>query len=65
MPHRFGMVSGLFFGFAFGAGGVGAALLGLAADQVGIEFVYRVCAVLPALGLFAVFLPVLPRGARM
>lgn len=57
MPHRFGMVSGLFFGFAFGAGGVGAALLGIVADHRGIDFVYNVCAVLPAIGLLAFFLP--------
>ena len=64
MPHRFGMISGLFFGFAFGAGGLGAALLGELADARGIEFVYHVCAFLPAIGLLAVFLPKMPGTAR-
>ena len=61
IPHRFGMISGLFFGFAFGAGGIGAALLGEVADRMGIAFVYQVCAFLPAIGLLAVFLPKMPR----
>lgn len=61
MPHRFGMISGLFFGFAFGAGGLGAALLGIVADHKGIDFVYHVCAFLPAIGLLAVFLPKMKR----
>jgi FSR family fosmidomycin resistance protein-like MFS transporter len=64
MPHRFGMISGLFFGFAFGFGGLGAAVLGKVADHTGIAFVYQVCAFLPAIGLLAVFLPKLPRMAR-
>jgi MFS transporter, FSR family, fosmidomycin resistance protein len=57
MPGRVGMVSGLFFGFAFGAGGLGAAVLGVVADDYGIEFIYRVCAFLPLLGIVAAFLP--------
>jgi MFS transporter, FSR family, fosmidomycin resistance protein len=57
MPGRVGMVSGLFFGFAFGAGGLGAAVLGVVADNYGIEFIYRVCAFLPLLGIVAAFLP--------
>jgi FSR family fosmidomycin resistance protein-like MFS transporter len=57
LAHRIGMVSGLFYGFSFGMGGLGAAVLGLAADRFGIDFVYRVCALLPLLGLLAVFLP--------
>ncbi len=61
MPHRFGMISGLFFGFSFGAGGIGAALLGIVADHRGIDFVYNVCAFLPAIGLLAVFLPKMPK----
>jgi len=61
MPHRFGMISGVFFGFAFGIGGLGAAVLGRVADHTGIAFVYQVCAFLPAIGLLAVFLPKLPR----
>jgi FSR family fosmidomycin resistance protein-like MFS transporter len=64
MPHRFGMISGVFFGFAFGIGGLGAAVLGKIADHTGIAFVYQVCAFLPAIGLLAVFLPKLPRAAR-
>ena len=57
LPGRVGMVSGLFFGLAFGMGGVGAALLGKLADAKGIEYVYRVCAFLPAIGLLTAFLP--------
>jgi FSR family fosmidomycin resistance protein-like MFS transporter len=64
MPHRFGMISGLFFGFAFGFGGLGAAVLGKLADHAGIAFVYQVCAFLPAIGLLAVFLPKMPRAAQ-
>ena len=64
MPHRFGMISGVFFGFAFGIGGLGAAVLGRVADHTGIAFIYQVCAFLPAIGLLAVFLPRLPRVAR-
>ena len=57
LTHRIGMVSGLFYGFSFGLGGLGAAVLGLIADHFGIVFVYQVCAFLPLLGLLAVFLP--------
>ena len=57
VPHRVGLVSGLFFGFAFGVAGVGAAALGVLADHTSITFVYRVCAFLPALGLLAFWLP--------
>jgi FSR family fosmidomycin resistance protein-like MFS transporter len=64
MPHRFGMISGVFFGVAFGIGGLGAAVLGRVADHMGIAFVYQLCAFLPAIGLLAVFLPKMPRGAR-
>lgn len=63
VPHRFGMISGLFFGFAFGAGGIGAAMLGVVADAKGIDFVYTVCAFLPAIGLLAMFLPKMPKLA--
>jgi FSR family fosmidomycin resistance protein-like MFS transporter len=52
-----GTISGLFFGFAFGMGGVGAALLGRLADLTSIGYVYQVCAFLPVLGLLAAFLP--------
>jgi FSR family fosmidomycin resistance protein-like MFS transporter len=57
MPGKVGAVSGLFFGFAFGIGGIGAAVLGGLADQYGVEFVYRICAYLPLLGMVAAFLP--------
>jgi len=57
IPGRVGVVSGLFFGFAFGMGGVGAALLGKLADLRGIDFVYHVCAFLPAIGILTAFLP--------
>ena len=64
MPHRFGMISGVFFGVAFGIGGLGAAVLGKLADHTGIGFVYQLCSFLPAIGLLAVFLPRMPRHAR-
>jgi len=57
MPGRIGAVSGLFFGFAFGMGGVGAAILGKLADLTSIDFVYHVCAYLPAIGILTAFLP--------
>jgi FSR family fosmidomycin resistance protein-like MFS transporter len=61
MPGKVGMIAGLFFGFAFGMGGLGAALLGELADAKGIEYVYRLCAFLPAIGLLTAFLPNLHR----
>ncbi len=64
MPGRIGMVSGLFFGFAFGMGGIGAAVLGVLADRTSVEFVYRVCAFLPALGLLTALLPDLRKRER-
>ena len=57
VPGRVGMISGVFFGFAFGMGGLGAAVLGQLADRIGIEAVYRLCAYLPLIGLLAAFLP--------
>lgn len=57
IPGKVGMVAGLFFGFAFGLGGIGAAVLGQLADWTDIATVYQLCAFLPALGLFAAFLP--------
>ncbi|WP_434586107.1 MFS transporter [Klebsiella sp. R390] len=57
MPGRIGMVSGLFFGFAFGMGGLGAAVLGLLADHTSIELVYKICAFLPLIGILTIFLP--------
>jgi FSR family fosmidomycin resistance protein-like MFS transporter len=64
MPHGFGMISGVFFGVAFGIGGLGAAALGRVADHMGMPFVYQVCAFLPAIGLLAVFLPKMPKAER-
>jgi FSR family fosmidomycin resistance protein-like MFS transporter len=58
------MISGLFFGFAFGMGGIGAAVLGKLADSTSIVFVYKVCAYLPAIGLLTGFLPNLERARR-
>jgi len=57
VPGKVGMISGLFFGLAFGMGGLGAAVLGHVADLRGIEFVYSICAYLPLLGALAAFLP--------
>jgi MFS transporter, FSR family, fosmidomycin resistance protein len=57
LPGRVGMISGLFFGFSFGMGGIGAAVLGALADVTSITYVYKVCAFLPVIGLLAVFLP--------
>ena len=61
MPGKVGTVSGLFFGFAFGMGGIGAALLGKLADVTDIFFVYEVCSFLPLIGLLAAFLPKLEK----
>jgi FSR family fosmidomycin resistance protein-like MFS transporter len=57
VPGRVGMIAGIFFGFAFGMGGLAAAGLGVLADVRGIEFVYRMCSFLPLLGLLTVLLP--------
>jgi MFS transporter, FSR family, fosmidomycin resistance protein len=62
MPGRIGMVSGMFFGFAFGMAGVGAAVLGAVADWTSIETVYRICAFLPVIGLLTALLPDLEGG---
>jgi FSR family fosmidomycin resistance protein-like MFS transporter len=64
IPGKVGMVSGLFFGFAFGMGGIGAAVLGNLADRTSIEFVYHVCSFLPLLGIIAALLPNLERGRQ-
>jgi FSR family fosmidomycin resistance protein-like MFS transporter len=64
LPSRVGMVAGLFFGFAFGMGGVGAAVLGWLADQTSIAYVYQVCAFLPLIGLLTALLPNLTRATR-
>ena len=57
VPGRVGAVSGLFFGFAFGAGGLGAALLGQLADATSMPFVFKLCSFLPAIGLLTAWLP--------
>jgi FSR family fosmidomycin resistance protein-like MFS transporter len=57
IPGNVGMVAGLFFGFAFGLGGVGAAVLGDLADATSIGFVYKVCSFLPLIGILSMFLP--------
>ena len=64
IPGKVGMVSGLFFGFAFGMGGIGAAVLGKVADTAGIEQVYRLCAFLPLLGLLSLLLPDVEANSR-
>lgn len=65
VPGRVGLIGGVFFGFAFGFGGLGAALLGGVADGRGIEFVYWLCSFLPLLGLLTVLLPHIPRAGEM
>ncbi|HKD09304.1 MAG TPA: MFS transporter [Bryobacteraceae bacterium] len=65
MPGRIGMVSGLFFGLAFGMAGIGAAALGKLADATSIAFVYRVCAFLPAIGLLTALLPDIERKSAL
>jgi FSR family fosmidomycin resistance protein-like MFS transporter len=62
LPGRTGTVAGLFFGFAFGMGGIGAAVLGKVADTFGIRLVYEICAFLPVIGLLAGFLPDIDSG---
>jgi len=57
LPGKIGLVSGLFFGFAFGMGGLGSAVLGVLADKTSIEYVYELCAFLPLIGILTAFLP--------
>lgn len=57
IPGKVGMISGLFFGFAFGMGGIGSALLGVLADRTSIEYVFSICAFLPLIGIITAFLP--------
>jgi FSR family fosmidomycin resistance protein-like MFS transporter len=64
IPGKIGMVSGLFFGFAFGMGGLGSALLGMLADKTSIVYVYHVCAFLPLIGIITVFLPDIGRKRK-
>ncbi len=65
LPGKIGMISGLFFGFAFGMGGLGSAVLGALADEKGIVYVYQVCAFLPLIGLLTGFLPDIGGRKRM
>jgi FSR family fosmidomycin resistance protein-like MFS transporter len=65
IPGKVGAISGVFFGFAFGIGGIGAAVLGAVADQRGIEYIFEVCAYLPLLGLATAFLPNVPPKAKV
>lgn len=60
VPGRVGLIAGMFFGFAFGFGGIGAAVLGVVADHKGISLVYTICSYMPLLGLLTIFLPKLP-----
>jgi MFS transporter, FSR family, fosmidomycin resistance protein len=64
MPFKVGTVAGLFFGLAFGLGGIGAALIGHVADATSIQYVFKLCSLLPALGLLAAFLPHIETGHR-
>jgi FSR family fosmidomycin resistance protein-like MFS transporter len=64
LPGKIGMVSGIFFGLAFGMGGLGAAALGALADHTSIIFVYQVTAFLPAIGLLTIFLPNIEREKK-
>ena len=57
VPGRVGLIAGIFFGFAFGIGGIAAAVLGVVADARGIEYVFKLCSFLPMLGLLTIFLP--------
>lgn len=57
LPKKLGMVSGLFYGFAFGMGGVGSAVLGIWADATSIQHIYHICSYLPLIGIIAYFLP--------
>lgn len=64
MPFKVGTVAGLFFGLAFGLGGTGAALIGQLADATSIQYVFKVCSFLPAIGLLAALLPHIETGSR-
>lgn len=64
IPGKVGLVAGLFFGFAFGMGGIGSALLGKLADSTSIEYVFNICAFLPLIGLLTGFLPNIETGRK-
>ncbi|MEP6928757.1 MAG: MFS transporter, partial [Flavobacterium sp.] len=57
LPGKVGVVAGVFFGFAFGMGGLGSAILGKLADLTSISYIFKICAFLPLIGLAAGFLP--------
>ena len=64
MPGKVGLVAGLFFGFAFGMGGLGSAILGKIADATSIEYVFKICAFLPLIGIITGFLPNLEKKIK-
>lgn len=64
LPYKLGLISGLFFGLAFGVAGIASAVLGNLADRFGIEAVYNVCAYMPLLGLVTWFLPDLQKAGK-
>jgi len=64
LPGKLGLVSGLFYGLAFGMGGLGSAVLGALADSTSINYVYHLCAFLPLIGIFTAFLPDLKKAER-
>jgi FSR family fosmidomycin resistance protein-like MFS transporter len=57
IPKKLGMISGLFYGFAFGMGALGSALLGILADHTSIQYVYHICSLLPIIGVICYWLP--------
>jgi FSR family fosmidomycin resistance protein-like MFS transporter len=65
IPNRVGLVAGLFFGFAFGVAGLGAAALGYLADRTSLEFVFKVCSFLPVIGLLTGLLPAIEAAPRL
>lgn len=65
IPGKIGTISGLFFGFAFGMGGIGSAALGILADHTSLEYMFLVCSYLPLLGLLTAFLPHLPGSKKL
>lgn len=65
IPGKIGTISGLFFGFAFGMGGVGSAALGILADHTSLEYMFQICSYLPLLGLLTAFLPHLPGSKKL
>lgn len=65
LPGKVGLVAGLFFGFAFGMGGLGSAILGKIADATSIEYVFKICAFLPLIGVITGFLPNLEKKRKV